>query len=55
MICSICNENFKNTVLKTCGHLFCSKCVESRLTNRMRKCPNCSRAFDRMDVMPVHH
>lgn len=55
MICSICNENFKNTVLKTCGHLFCSKCVESRLTNRMRKCPNCSRAFDRMDVMAVHH
>ncbi|CAI4217585.1 unnamed protein product [Parascedosporium putredinis] len=55
MICSICNENFKNTALKTCGHLFCNKCVENRISNRMRKCPNCSRAFDKMDVMAVHH
>ncbi|SPO04548.1 probable E3 ubiquitin-protein ligase BRE1 [Cephalotrichum gorgonifer] len=55
IVCSICNENFKNTALKTCGHLFCNVCVENRISNRMRKCPNCSRAFDRMDVMPVHH
>lgn len=55
MVCSICNENFKNTALKTCGHLFCNKCVENRISNRMRKCPNCSRAFDKMDVMAVHH
>ncbi|KEZ45411.1 hypothetical protein SAPIO_CDS1705 [Scedosporium apiospermum] len=55
MVCSICNENFKNTALKTCGHLFCNKCVENRISNRMRKCPTCSRAFDKMDVMAVHH
>ncbi|ELR03455.1 E3 ubiquitin-protein ligase bre1 [Pseudogymnoascus destructans] len=53
-LCTICRNNFKNTVLKTCGHLFCNHCVENRLANRMRKCPNCSKAFDKMDVMTVH-
>ncbi|KAI6782210.1 E3 ubiquitin-protein ligase-like protein [Emericellopsis cladophorae] len=53
-LCSICRQNFKNTALKTCGHLFCSGCIESRISNRMRKCPTCSRAFDKMDVMAVH-
>ncbi|QPH01806.1 E3 ubiquitin-protein ligase bre1 [Epichloe festucae Fl1] len=54
-LCTICRNNFKNTALKTCGHLFCNKCVDDRISNRMRKCPTCSRAFDKMDVMPVHH
>jgi len=54
-LCTICRNNFKNTVLKTCGHLFCNKCVDDRISNRMRKCPSCSRSFDKMDVMPVHH
>ncbi|KAG5982742.1 E3 ubiquitin-protein ligase bre1 [Claviceps digitariae] len=54
-LCTICRNNFKNAALKTCGHLFCNKCVDDRISNRMRKCPTCSRAFDKMDVMPVHH
>lgn len=54
-LCSVCRNNFKNTALKTCGHLFCNKCIDDRISNRMRKCPSCSRAFDKMDVMPVHH
>ncbi|KAL3588630.1 E3 ubiquitin-protein ligase bre1 [Fusarium poae] len=54
-LCTICRNNFKNTALKTCGHLFCTQCVDDRISNRMRKCPTCSRAFDKMDVMPVHH
>jgi E3 ubiquitin-protein ligase BRE1 len=54
-LCTICRNNFKNTVLKTCGHLFCNHCIESRISNRMRKCPSCSRSFDKMDVMPVHN
>lgn len=53
-LCTICRKDFKNTALKTCGHLFCNHCVENRLANRMRKCPNCSKAFDKMDVMAVH-
>ncbi|KAL5622263.1 hypothetical protein BROUX41_006208 [Berkeleyomyces rouxiae] len=55
MLCTICNDKFKDTALKTCGHLFCKACVQDRLTNRMRKCPNCSKAFDKMDIMAVHH
>ncbi|KAL1888358.1 E3 ubiquitin-protein ligase bre1, partial [Ceratocystis pirilliformis] len=51
MLCTICNDKFKDTALKTCGHLFCKACVQDRLTNRMRKCPNCSKAFDKMDIM----
>lgn len=54
-LCTICRNNFKNAALKTCGHLFCNQCVDDRISNRMRKCPTCSRAFDKMDVMPVHH
>ncbi|KAL6867930.1 BRE1 domain-containing protein [Trichoderma novae-zelandiae] len=53
-LCPVCHANFKNTALKTCGHLFCNKCVDDRISNRMRKCPSCSRAFDKMDVMQVH-
>ncbi|KAH6681727.1 BRE1 E3 ubiquitin ligase-domain-containing protein [Halenospora varia] len=53
-LCNICRKDFKNTALKTCGHVFCNNCVEDRIANRMRKCPNCSRAFDKMDVMTVH-
>lgn len=52
--CSVCHNNFKNTALKTCGHIFCRGCIDDRIANRMRKCPNCSRMFDKLDVMPVH-
>jgi len=53
-LCTICRKDFKNTALKTCGHMFCNHCVENRIANRMRKCPNCAKAFDKMDVMTVH-
>ncbi|KAH8674053.1 E3 ubiquitin-protein ligase BRE1 [Xylariales sp. PMI_506] len=52
--CSVCHNNFKDTVLKTCGHIFCRSCVDDRIANRMRKCPNCSKMFDKLDVMSVH-
>jgi len=53
-LCTICRKDFKNTALKTCGHVFCNNCVDDRISNRMRKCPNCAKAFDKMDVMTVH-
>lgn len=52
--CSICRNRFKDTVLRTCGHIFCKPCVDDRIANRMRKCPACSRAFDKSDAMSVH-
>ncbi|KAK3990206.1 BRE1 E3 ubiquitin ligase-domain-containing protein [Cladorrhinum sp. PSN332] len=54
VICTVCRSNFKTTILKVCGHVFCSNCVEDRLTNRMRKCPSCNKAFDRSDAMAIH-
>ncbi|EMR82680.1 putative e3 ubiquitin-protein ligase bre1 protein [Botrytis cinerea BcDW1] len=53
-LCTVCRANFKNTVLKTCGHLFCNSCVDDRISNRMRKCPNCAKPFDKLDVMTAH-
>ncbi|CAJ2507028.1 Uu.00g082140.m01.CDS01 [Anthostomella pinea] len=52
--CSVCKKDFKNTALRTCGHIFCKGCVEDRLVNRLRKCPNCNKSFDRSDAMTVH-
>ncbi|KAK4158430.1 BRE1 E3 ubiquitin ligase-domain-containing protein [Chaetomidium leptoderma] len=54
VICSVCRSNFKNTILKGCGHVFCNGCVDDRLANRMRKCPSCNKAFDRSDAMAAH-
>ncbi|KAI0399244.1 ubiquitin ligase protein BRE1 [Xylaria palmicola] len=52
--CSICKKDFKNTIIRGCGHLFCRGCVDDRLANRMRKCPNCNKAFDKNDIMTIH-
>jgi E3 ubiquitin-protein ligase BRE1 len=52
--CQICKSRFKNTVIKTCGHIFCHECVQDRLSNRARKCPNCGKAFGSNDTMRVH-
>ena len=52
-ICTICHVNFKNTTIKTCGHVFCEKCVQERTALRSRKCPNCGKAFGLNDVMRI--
>jgi len=52
--CQICKTKIKDTVIKTCGHVFCHICVQDRLTNRARKCPNCGKAFGNNDTMKVH-
>ncbi|KAL5459467.1 hypothetical protein PMIN06_002808 [Paraphaeosphaeria minitans] len=52
--CQICKNKIKNTVIKTCGHVFCDGCVQDRLTNRSRKCPNCGKAFGNGDLMRIH-
>ena len=52
-ICTICHVNFKNTTIKTCGHVFCDGCVQERTALRSRKCPNCGKAFGLNDVMRI--
>ena len=52
-ICTVCRKNFKNTAIKSCGHVFCNDCVEERLTSRSRKCPNCNKSFGNNDHMKI--
>ncbi|KAF2854262.1 E3 ubiquitin-protein ligase-like protein bre1 [Plenodomus tracheiphilus IPT5] len=52
--CQICKTKIKDTLIKTCGHVFCSICVQDRLNNRARKCPNCGKAFGANDIMKIH-
>lgn len=52
-LCTVCRRNFKDTAIKTCGHVFCKECVEERLTSRSRKCPNCNRSFGNNDHMHI--
>ncbi|KAK4975045.1 E3 ubiquitin-protein ligase bre1 [Elasticomyces elasticus] len=53
VICPCCNEHIRNSVLKLCGHVFCSECVQRLITNRSRKCPSCGKAFGQHDYMPI--
>ncbi|MCJ1240330.1 E3 ubiquitin-protein ligase bre1 [Varicellaria rhodocarpa] len=52
-LCNICKKNFKDTVLKNCGHVYCKECVDKRLESRMRKCPDCTKSFGANDHMPI--
>ncbi|KAL1302597.1 hypothetical protein AAFC00_002973 [Neodothiora populina] len=53
-ICPICNSKIRNHMLKTCGHVFCTNCVDNLIKNRNRKCPSCGKAFGNGDHMPIH-
>ncbi|KAK9450836.1 BRE1 E3 ubiquitin ligase-domain-containing protein [Limtongia smithiae] len=53
-ICSVCSKNWKDTVIKTCGHCFCNQCANDRLNARLRKCPVCNKQYSYTDLMAVH-
>ncbi|SCU77697.1 LAMI_0A02036g1_1 [Lachancea mirantina] len=52
--CSLCSKNWKDTAIKTCGHVFCAECCKERLAARMRKCPTCNKGFSANDLLVVH-
>lgn len=52
-ICPVCNANIRNTVLKLCGHVFCSSCIKDLISNRSRKCPSCGKGFGSNDSMSI--
>ncbi|KAI1398445.1 ubiquitin ligase protein BRE1 [Hypoxylon fuscum] len=54
VLCRVCKKDFKNMVIKTCGHTFCKGCIEDRIYNRMRKCPICGKPFGKSDEMTIH-
>lgn len=53
-MCPVCQKNFKNRAVTTCGHAMCDECVQSRLAARMRNCPICNTHFASNDVIPIH-
>ncbi|KAH3684203.1 hypothetical protein WICPIJ_004846 [Wickerhamomyces pijperi] len=52
--CSLCSKNWKNTAIKTCGHVFCKECTQERISARMRKCPTCNQPFSSNDILSIH-
>lgn len=53
-ICSVCSKNWKDTVIKVCGHCFCMECAKDRLNARLRKCPLCNKQYSHNDLISVH-
>ncbi|XBW37110.1 hypothetical protein QEN19_002688 [Hanseniaspora menglaensis] len=51
--CPLCTLNFKNKMIKNCGHTFCDNCIKERLGARMRKCPSCNLPFGSTDVHDI--
>merc|ERR1711991_714434 len=52
--CKVCNDKYKDTVLLTCYHVFCRDCVNNLMALRSRKCPNCQKSFDKMDIKTIY-
>ncbi|MCJ1330144.1 E3 ubiquitin-protein ligase bre1 [Thelotrema lepadinum] len=50
--CNICQTNPKDHALR-CGHTFCKVCIDDRIANRMRKCPNCGKGFGTSDLLKI--
>ena len=51
--CPLCTNNFKDQMIKNCGHTFCENCIKERLNARMRKCPSCNLPFGSTDVLDI--
>jgi hypothetical protein len=47
LLCPVCLEKNVNCFLKTCGHTFCLKCLN---TLRQQKCPMCRNEFDNYEI-----
>lgn len=45
MRCEICENNVKNPVATTCGHLFCAQCLSDAYSVK-QVCPKCHKPLD---------
>ena len=50
IFCTLCNQRYKNVMIRNCCHLFCKECAESVIKERNRKCPICAQKFDKSDI-----
>ncbi|CAN6617676.1 E3 ubiquitin-protein ligase Bre1p [Trichomonascus vanleenenianus] len=53
-LCSVCSKNWKDTAIKSCGHVLCNDCALDRLNARLRKCPMCNKQYSHSDLLSVH-
>ncbi|KAF7682640.1 E3 ubiquitin-protein ligase Bre1 [Astathelohania contejeani] len=51
--CTVCDENYKDTVIGKCMHVFCRACIDKRLELRNRKCPSCGELFCANEVKKI--
>ena len=52
--CTVCNKRDRDSIITSCYHRFCSKCLTNCLENRDRKCPFCARKFGQHDVKKLY-
>lgn len=53
-MCPVCQKNWKDRAITTCGHTMCCDCIQSRIASRMRKCPMCNGHFASTDILTIH-
>ncbi|KAH7929827.1 BRE1-domain-containing protein [Leucogyrophana mollusca] len=52
--CTACKQDMRSVVLTKCMHTFCKQCVDTRLSTRQRRCPNCNLGFAASEVQTVY-
>ncbi|KAJ8975348.1 hypothetical protein NQ317_000276 [Molorchus minor] len=55
LCCPICLDNFRRGHIKTttCGHVFCSQCIETYLKEK-HLCPMCRKKLNIKDLVQLH-
>ncbi|KAF8441651.1 hypothetical protein L210DRAFT_3664886 [Boletus edulis BED1] len=52
--CTTCKQGMREVVLTKCMHTFCKPCVDTRISTRQRRCPNCNLPFAQSEVQTVY-
>jgi len=54
-ICSICMESYVNPIaIKTCGHIYCFKCINYVCESSIKKCPLCKKNITTFDLLKLY-
>lgn len=54
LLCPVCLDSNKNSVLKTCGHTYCYKCLKELLKLKQKNCPTCKKEFELSDIIQMY-
>ncbi|KAM7059009.1 E3 ubiquitin-protein ligase CBL-C [Molossus nigricans] len=53
-LCKICAESKKDVMIKPCGHLLCSRCLDTWQQSDSHTCPFCRGKIKGQDVVRIH-